>query len=61
MGQQEQESAELEFREVMDEQPTTDDRFEYFSWPPMIRFDIPPYKIYHFPDISEPRLTLIIY
>ncbi|KAI3710337.1 hypothetical protein L2E82_40115 [Cichorium intybus] len=48
MGQQEQESAELEAGEVTEEQPTTDDQSDHYSWPPAIRFDIPPHKAYHF-------------
>ncbi|CAH1448409.1 unnamed protein product [Lactuca virosa] len=48
MGEQEQESVELEAGEVMEEQPTTDDQSDYSSWPPAIRFDIPPHKTYHF-------------
>lgn len=48
MGEQEQESVELEAVEVMEEQPTTDDQSDYSSWPPAIRFDIPPHKTYHF-------------
>ncbi|KAM0011781.1 putative transcription factor WD40-like family [Helianthus debilis subsp. tardiflorus] len=49
MGEQlQQENADIQVEEVMEEQPTAESQSEYYSWPPAIRFDIPPYKTYHF-------------
>ncbi|MFS8009081.1 putative transcription factor WD40-like family [Helianthus anomalus] len=49
MGEQlQQENTDIQVEEVMEEQPTAESQSEYYSWPPTIRFDIPPYKTYHF-------------
>ncbi|KAI7756400.1 hypothetical protein M8C21_011640 [Ambrosia artemisiifolia] len=49
MGEQlQQENADQEVEEIMEEQTTAESQSECYSWPPAMRFDVPPYKTYHF-------------
>ena len=48
MEEHQQEDGGHEVGESTEEQPITGDQSLHYSWPPAIRFDVPPYKTYHF-------------